>query len=157
MGHLDKLVIDSEDPTLDILRDFAITGDFELYIDDRVSPDAEIFRSEPAAAYLVRTSEFDFILLVDIRGRSIQSIDRNDLPKEAVDEGKPTFRSITMDGEEIEFSGGFTDLHTVIYKETLAGNGFGLEDARPSIDLAHQIRNATPIGINDNAHPFLLK
>lgn len=98
-----------------------------------------------------------FLELQNARIRWLLSIDRNDLPQEAVDEGKRTFRSITVDGEEIEFSGGFADLHTVIYQETLAGRGFGLDDARASIELAHDIRNAKPIGIKDEAHPFLLK
>lgn len=54
-------------------------------------------------------------------------------------------------------SEGFTDLHTIVYRETLAGRGFGLEDARPSIVLAHDIKNAKVIGINENAHPLLEK
>ena len=85
------------------------------------------------------------------------SIDKNDLPKEAKEKGQRTYRSITIDDEEIEFSDGFTDLHTIVYKEILAGNGFGLEEARPSIHLSHEIRNAKVIGINDNSHPFLKK
>ncbi len=85
------------------------------------------------------------------------SIDRNDLPKEAVEKDQPTYRSITIDGEELEFSGGFTDLHTVVYQDILDGKGFGLEDARPSIILAHDIRNAKATGISPNAHPFLQK
>lgn len=85
------------------------------------------------------------------------SIDRGDLPEEAVKAGKPTHRSITIDGNDVEFSGGFTDLHTVVYKDILDGGGFGLEDARPSITLAHDIRNAIPIGINENSHQILVK
>jgi len=68
------------------------------------------------------------------------SIDKNDLPQSAKDAVQPTFRSITIDGEEIEFSGGFTDLHTKVYEEIINGNGFTIEDARPSIQLAHDIR-----------------
>ncbi len=85
------------------------------------------------------------------------SIDQNDLPPEATDKGLRTYRSITIDGEEIEFSGGFTDLHTVVYRETLEGRGFGLSDARPSIELVHRIRNARESGVSENSHPFLLK
>ena len=62
---------------------------------------------------------------------------------------------MTVDGAEIEFSEGFTDLHTKVYSETLAGRGFTLDDARPSIEIAHQIRNIAPIGMNANAHPLL--
>lgn len=83
------------------------------------------------------------------------SIDRNDLPESAVECGLPTFRSITVDGREVEFSEGFTDLHTVVYQRTLEGNGFGLEDARPAITLAHDIRHARQAGISAASHPFL--
>ncbi|MCK4858839.1 MAG: Gfo/Idh/MocA family oxidoreductase [candidate division Zixibacteria bacterium] len=82
------------------------------------------------------------------------SIDKDDMLAEVKDKGQRTYRSITIDGREIEFSGGFTDLHTVVYQEILAGRGFDLEDARPSIALAHDIRNAAPIGVNENAHIF---
>ena len=69
------------------------------------------------------------------------SVDAADLPAHTP-AGQTTYRSITVDGEEIEFSGGFRDLHTVVYDETLAGRGFGLNDARPSIELAHALRTA---------------
>jgi UDP-N-acetyl-2-amino-2-deoxyglucuronate dehydrogenase len=69
-------------------------------------------------------------------------IDRKDLPQTALDAGQTTFRSITIDGEEIEFSGGFTDLHTRVYEATLAGKGFGISDARPSIELVQGLRTA---------------
>lgn len=84
------------------------------------------------------------------------SIDPSDLPKEAVHEGKRTYRSITIDGQEVEFSEGFTDLHTVVYKNILSGSGFGLEDARPSIELVHKIRNAAPVKNREHAHPILI-
>lgn len=83
------------------------------------------------------------------------SIDRNDLPESATECGLSTFRSITVDGKEIEFSEGFTDLHNVVYQRTLEGNGFGLEDARPAIALAHDIRHARLSGISSASHPFL--
>lgn len=66
------------------------------------------------------------------------SLESEDLPEEAKEQR--IYRSITVDGEEIEFSGGFTDLHTKVYEETLAGKGFGIEDARPSIELVHKLR-----------------
>lgn len=69
------------------------------------------------------------------------SINENDLPAEAKAKGKRTFRSLQMNGNEIEFSDGFTELHTKSYSEILAGRGFGLNDARPSIELAHEIRS----------------
>lgn len=67
------------------------------------------------------------------------SLEPEDIPNRA-DENQRTFRTISVDGEEIEFSGGFTDLHTKVYEETLRGNGFGLDDARPSIELVHKLR-----------------
>lgn len=66
------------------------------------------------------------------------SIDASDLPEMAG--SSRTFRSLTLDGEEFEFSGGFGDLHTAVYREILEGRGYGLEDARPSIDLIHKLR-----------------
>lgn len=68
------------------------------------------------------------------------SINENHLPLALKEQGKRTFRSLKMDGREIEFSDGFTDLHTRSYEEILKGNGFGLMDAKPSIELVHQIR-----------------
>jgi len=94
--------------------------------------------------------------LVNARVQWFLSIDKSDVPEELLSKGQRTFRSITIDGEEIEFSGGFTDLHTLVYKRTLEGNGFGLEAARPSIELVHNIRNAKETG-NLNSHPYLRK
>lgn len=82
------------------------------------------------------------------------SIDERDLP-ESVRGEQPTYRSITVDGEEIEFSGGFRDLHTRVYEETLAGRGFGIEDARPSIEFVHAVRAAPVVTGALEPHPFL--
>ncbi len=70
------------------------------------------------------------------------SIDSRDLPQSAIDKKMTTYRSITYDDKEIEFTGGFTDLHTLVYQDILSGGGFGLEAARPSIELVYGIRNA---------------
>ena len=70
------------------------------------------------------------------------STDSADLPFAPEPGGKTTFRSITVDGQEIEFSEGFTDLHTRVYEEVLAGRGFGISDARPSVELTAHIRDA---------------
>ena len=104
-----------------------------------------------------KTKDAGYIELQNARVRWYLSIDKGDLPPQVAAKGQSTYRSITIDGEEVEFSGGFTDLHTEIYRRTLEGKGFGLEEARPSITLAHQIRVATPIGRNANAHPFAAK
>jgi UDP-N-acetyl-2-amino-2-deoxyglucuronate dehydrogenase len=85
------------------------------------------------------------------------SIDKNDLPEIAKSQNKTTYRSITIDENEVEFSEGFTNLHTTVYNEILAGRGFGIEDVRPSIELAYKIRTALPTGIKANSHPFILK
>jgi UDP-N-acetyl-2-amino-2-deoxyglucuronate dehydrogenase len=112
-------------------------------------------RAEVHLADAARTG--GYIELERARVNWFLSIDDRDLPEAAVREGKRTYRSITIDDEEVEFSGGFTDLHTVVYQDILGGGGFGLEDARPSIVLAHNIRNAVPTGIPDKSHPFMLK
>ncbi len=70
------------------------------------------------------------------------SVDYNDLPEDVKGKGQRTFRSITIDGEEMEFSQGFTDLHTDTYREILAGNGFGLEESKKSIEVVYDIRNS---------------
>jgi len=98
-----------------------------------------------------------FLELERARIRWFLSLDINDVPGEIRAEGKRTFRSITIDGEEIEFSEGFTDLHTESYIEILKGNGFGLEDCRQSIETVYTIRNATPGGLKGNYHPMLKK
>ena len=98
-----------------------------------------------------------YMELENARVKWFLSIEKSDLPEECKSKGKATFRSITIDGQEVEFSEGFTDLHTIVYRETLAGRGFGLADARPSVVLAHDIRNAKVIGINENSHPYLKK
>lgn len=96
-----------------------------------------------------------YMELENARVKWFLSIDKNDLPEECKSKGRTTFRSITIDGHEVEFSEGFTDLHTIVYRETLAGRGFGLEDARSSVVLAHDIRIAKIIGVNENSHPLV--
>ena len=98
-----------------------------------------------------------FIELEHARVRWYLSVDKDDLPFSAKTGGKTTYRSITVDGKEIEFSEGFTDLHTRVYEETLAGHGFGIKDARPSIQLTHAIRTADISPKDDMAHPLLKK
>ena len=95
-----------------------------------------------------------FIKLENARVRWFLSIDKEDLPKQ-VEEGKTTYRSIKVEDEEIEFSGGFTDLHTQVYEKTLEGNGFEIKNVRPVINLLYDIRHMEPSGINKvNSHPL---
>ena len=83
------------------------------------------------------------------------SVDSDDLP-DGVKGQKTTFRSITVDGEEVEFSDGFTDLHTRSYEEILAGKGYGLEDVRFSIEVVSQFRQL-PVVTSGEKHPFAAK
>ena len=98
-----------------------------------------------------------FLELEKARVKWFLSIDRNDLPQSCKEKNKTTFRSLTVDNTEIEFSGGFTDLHTVVYKHILEGKGYGIDDARASIQLAHDIRHAKPTGLNMHSHDYLRK
>ena len=96
-----------------------------------------------------------YIELANARIRWVLSIDENDLPKEAKQNNQRTFRSITIEGKELEFSGGFTNLHTTSYEQILEGKGFGIIDASPSIVLVHQIRNMRAVGLLGDYHPIL--
>ncbi len=97
-----------------------------------------------------------FIELEHAQVRWFLSVDKNDLPEKAKEAGKPTYRSILINGEEVEFSGGFTDLHTVVYQDILSGGGYGISDARPSIELVYQIRHAPVVaGSHETRHPMV--
>ncbi len=91
------------------------------------------------------------------RVRWFLSVDYNDVPEAQKAVGQRTYRSITVDGQEIEFSGGFTDLHTRSYEEILAGRGFGLEENRVAIETVSTIRNASLASLTGDYHPFLKK
>lgn len=95
-----------------------------------------------------------FLRLEKARVRWFLSVNDQYLPVEARMQGKRTFRSITVEGKEIEFSEGFTDLHTHSYREILNGNGFCIGEARPSIGTVYNIRNAKPVGLVGDYHPF---
>lgn len=89
------------------------------------------------------------------RVRWFLSVDANDLPAEIQAKGGHAWRSITVDGEEIDLSTGFTDLHTEVYRDILSGGGFGIEDSLPAIELVYQIRTSTVVSANGSAHPML--
>jgi UDP-N-acetyl-2-amino-2-deoxyglucuronate dehydrogenase len=93
-----------------------------------------------------------FLELENARVRWFLSLDFEDLPDHVKQKGMRTYRSIVMDKTEIEFSEGFTDLHTNSYKEVIAGRGFGLSEAKQSIEIVYQIRNATPVGLQGDYH-----
>jgi UDP-N-acetyl-2-amino-2-deoxyglucuronate dehydrogenase len=97
-----------------------------------------------------------FLQLQRAQVRWFLSTDVRDLPFTPQPGVKTTFRSIVVDGEEIVFTDGFTDLHTRVYEEVIAGRGAGIDDARPSIELAHRIRHE-PLAMGDVApHPMLI-
>lgn len=98
-----------------------------------------------------------FLQLERARIRWFLSLDYSTIPEEIKKTGQRTYRSIKVEGEEIEFSGGFTDLHTESYKAILEGNGFTVEDARSSINIVYDIRKATPVGLKGDYHPYLEK
>jgi UDP-N-acetyl-2-amino-2-deoxyglucuronate dehydrogenase len=108
--------------------------------------DVHVSKEDTAAGYLE---------LEKARVRWYLSLRKDTIPAEARNEGMSTYRSITMGGEEIEFSGGFTDLHTETYKDILSGKGFGIQEARKSIEIVHDIRSANPLGLTGDYHPIL--
>lgn len=88
------------------------------------------------------------------RVRWFLSINYDLIPPEIKQKGQRTYRSIKIEGEELEFSGGFTDLHTKVYRRILEGNGYGLNDARQAIEIVHEIRNAKPSALKGEYHPL---
>ncbi|WP_421796953.1 Gfo/Idh/MocA family protein [Haliscomenobacter sp.] len=106
-----------------------------------------IHNADTAAGYL----EFE-----RARVRWFLSINADTLPADVKAKGGRTYRSLTIEGEEYEFSEGFNELHTLSYKSVLNGGGFGLEEARTAIQIVHDIRNSSPIGAVDEFHPLIL-
>lgn len=93
-----------------------------------------------------------FLRLEKARVNWFLSINYNSVAEAIPTNGARTFRSITVEGKEIEFSEGFTDLHNLSYQSVLAGKGFGIQEAAQAVDIAYSIRNAQPIGLNGNEH-----
>jgi UDP-N-acetyl-2-amino-2-deoxyglucuronate dehydrogenase len=93
-----------------------------------------------------------YLELEKARVRWFLSLDHKDLPAAVAQKGIRTYRSIVMDKTEIEFSEGFTDLHTKSYEEILNGRGFGMQEAQSSIEIVYHIRNATPVGLQGEYH-----
>jgi len=82
------------------------------------------------------------------------SINEALLPNEVIEKGQRTYRSISIEGVALEFSGGFTDLHTSSYQNILAGKGYGIEETRQSIEIVHDIRSSKPVGLKGEYHPM---
>lgn len=115
---------------------FGAVQDCQLHMSD----------ANTAAGYL----EFELA-----RVRWFLSIDTNTLPAEIRLKGQRTYRSLQLNGEEFEFSGGFTDLHTKSYENILSGNSFSLEDNRVAIETVAKIRNMNCSGISSHCHPLV--
>lgn len=96
-----------------------------------------------------------FIELENAYIKWMLSIDDNDLPQQAKEKNQRTFRSIQVDGSEVEFSDGFTDLHTLVYDGILNGFGYGIEDARQAIELVYKFNFAQEIFDPEKMHPFI--
>lgn len=111
-----------------------------------------------ARTNIVHISEPDkasgYLELEKARVRWFLSLDAADLPVSARENGQRTYRSILVGSDEVEFSGGFTDLHTDTYRDILSGGGFGLEDARRSVEIVHKIRNNKPDQNRGEIHPI---
>ena len=95
-----------------------------------------------------------FLKLKNANGRYFLSISGDTLPPAVKEQGGKTYRSILIDGEEFEFSTGFTELHTLSYQKILNGQGFGIAESRNAIQTVYDIRNATPVGLTGDYHPL---
>lgn len=98
-----------------------------------------------------------FLQLERANVRWFLSINDQMLPQHIVEKGQRTYRSISIEGEELEFSGGFTDLHTDSYKSILDRKGFGVEETRQAIQIVHDIRSKKPVGLTGDYHPMAKK
>lgn len=98
-----------------------------------------------------------YMRLKNANVRWFLSVNYDYIPENIKNSGKRTFRSIKVDSDEIEFSDGFTDLHTKSYEHILSGEGFGLDEARNSINIVSSIRKMSPIGLRGEYHPFCKK
>ena len=105
--------------------------------------------------YSSETTAAGFLEYDRARVRWFLSVDTTNLPDAANEAGQRTYRSITVDGQAVEFSGGFADLHTVSYQNILDGSGFGLEDSRVAVETVSNIREMEPVGLKGMYHPYL--
>ena len=112
----------------------------------------------PVKKNIVHVMSFDrvagYLELEKARVRYFLSINADCLPENAVQGEKRTYRTLNIDGDEFEFSAGFTELHTKSYQKILAGEGFRISESRPCIEIVSEIRHATPIGLKGDYHPL---
>ena len=95
-----------------------------------------------------------YLDLEKARVRWFLSINEDTIPKEVKAAGKRTYRSIKVEGEELEFSEGFTDLHTTSYQAILGGKGFRIGETKAAIEIVHHIRHTNPVGLKGEYHPL---
>lgn len=106
--------------------------------------------------HLSRSDKMSGVLeLEKARVRWFLSVDHQDLPRDVKANGGHAYRAIRVDGQEIDLSAGFTDLHTEVYRDILAGRGFGIEEAQNAIELIYQIRTSTTVSANGMAHQYV--
>lgn len=112
----------------------------------------------PVRNNIVHLHSFDraagYLDLERARIRWFLSINEETIPGELRQQGKRTYRSIKIEGKELEFSDGFTDLHTTSYEKILSGEGFRIGETKTAIEIVHDIRHATPVGLQGDYHPF---
>jgi len=112
--------------------------------------------AEDTTVHLHQPSRMAGVLELErARVRWFLSAEADDLPADVRERGQPAWRCLLIDGQEVEFSSGFTDLHTRVYEDVLAGRGMGIADARPSIELVHQVRHAEVTPSKHEAHPLV--
>jgi len=112
---------------------------------------------ESVVHYASPSTASGFLILEKARVSWFLSIDCEHLPLSIQEQGKRTYRSLTIDEKSFDFSEGFNDLHTLSYQKILDGEGFTLQEAYPYVSLCQQIRTAIPVGTTDDYHPFLQK
>ena len=112
----------------------------------------------PVKKNIVHVMSFDrvagYLELEKARVRYFLSINADNLPENAVQGEKKTYRTLSIDGDEFEFSKGFTELHTESYRKILGGEGFRISEAKPCIEIVSDIRRSTPIGLVGDYHPL---
>lgn len=111
---------------------------------------------ETSEVYLSQPDKMSgFLSLNNANVRWYLSLDNNDLPKSISEKNQSTYRSIMIDNEELEFTSGFTNLHTRVYEDILAGKGFGIDDARTAIEAVYNIRKAKLSNNFEYVHPMM--
>lgn len=112
---------------------------------------------ESSRLHLAQDDRWSGVLeLAGARVKWFLSVNEKDLPQNVVAQQGYAYRRITNNGEEIDLSTGFTDLHTRVYEDILNGNGYSVEDAREAIRIVHQIRCSETETVNSDGHPLML-